>query len=74
MDRKEIYYLQEELEEMSATMKASVISPLLETTEQIRRSWQDPAADVFLRRLAAHRELLESAAKALSDSIEELSD
>lgn len=74
MRREEIFHLQEELEEMSSTMQSSVISPLLETTQQIRRYWQDPASEVFLGRLAAHRELLESAGKMLSASIEELSE
>lgn len=55
MDEKKLIQ-QKDLEELEGLLEQSVIIPLLETMEQIRRSWQDPAGDDFLSALSSHRD------------------
>lgn len=52
-------------QELADQLDTSVISPLEDMEMNLPKAWEDKASDVFLSRLAFHREILESIRKKL---------
>ena len=64
----QLYISQEDLEETAAVLSTSVLLPLSETMERIRRAWQDPAGAAYSSRLSAHIESIEEVRRTLAEA------